>query len=100
MQSFTKQCLFFTEKAEFVVASFSRLTAPRVKFCLCMCIFRSLYVCVCSFLYMLAKKKKNHIKIINVISLNKYNSLGVTGIFSLCTIDREHILLPYTICHS
>lgn len=54
MQSFTKQCLFFTEKAEFVVASISRLTAPRVKFCLCMCIFRSLYVCVCSFLYMLA----------------------------------------------
>lgn len=27
MQSFTKQCLFFTEKAEFVVARFSRLTA-------------------------------------------------------------------------
>lgn len=39
-------------------------------------------------------------KIINVISLNKYNSLGVIGIFSLCIIDREHILLPYTICHS
>lgn len=51
MQSFTKQCLFFTEKAEFVVASFSRLTAPRVKFFLCMCIFRSLYVCLFFFIY-------------------------------------------------
>lgn len=59
MQSFTNQCLCFTEKAEFVGASISRFTVPRVKFCLCMCIFRSLYVCVCSFLYMLAKKKSH-----------------------------------------